>query len=107
MLRLAVSIENDRPDGEQRNPKALRVINALFRAVSNKYVVWRNAMEHRLTFMLHFVISTTLMGVCVTAALTAGYDTGRPIALAALAGFIVALPISWLVARKITHLVKS
>jgi len=64
-------------------------------------------MENRLTFILHFVISTTLMGIFVTAALTAGYDTGRPIVLAALAGFVVALPISWLVARKITHLVKS
>lgn len=64
-------------------------------------------MQSRLTFILHFMISSTIMGIFVTAALSAGYATARPILLAALAGFVVAVPVSWLVARKITHFVKS
>jgi len=61
-------------------------------------------MQIRLMLMLHFVISTTLMGMAVTAALAVGLDTGRPILLAAVAGFALAFPVSWFVVRKITHL---
>lgn len=64
-------------------------------------------MQGRLAFILHFMISTTIMGIFVTAALSSGYTGSRPILIAALAGFIAAVPVSWLVARKITHLVKS
>ena len=63
-------------------------------------------MQNRLAFILHFVIGTTLMGVLVTIALSMGYDTGRPIIIAAIAGFVLAIPVSWLVARKITQLVR-
>lgn len=64
-------------------------------------------MQNRLAFMLHFVIGTTLMGILVTVALSMGYDTAKPILMAVAAGFIIAIPVSWLVARKITHLLKS
>ncbi len=64
-------------------------------------------MQKLLTIGLHFMIGTTIMGIFVTAALSAGYGTGRLIAIAGLAGFVLAMPISWLVARRITHLVKS
>lgn len=64
-------------------------------------------MQKLLTFGLHFMIGTTIMGIFVTAALTAGYGNGRWILIAALVGFVLALPISWLVARKITHLLGS
>lgn len=60
-------------------------------------------MQGRIAFMLHFVISSTLMGVFVTAALTTGQTSARIIALAALAGFVAAIPISWVVARKVTR----
>ena len=63
-------------------------------------------MQNRLAFILHFVIGTTLMGILVTIALSMGYDTARPILIASAAGFIIAIPVSWWVARKITHLVK-
>ena len=53
------------------------------------------------------MISTTMMGILVTVALSMGYSTGRPILLAALAGFVLAMPVSWWIARKITHLVKA
>lgn len=64
-------------------------------------------MQGRLTFILYFMISTTMMGILVTVALSMGYSTGRPILLAALAGFVLAMPVSWWIARKITHLVKA
>ncbi|MFN3423954.1 MAG: hypothetical protein ACK40C_04530 [Novosphingobium meiothermophilum] len=58
----------------------------------------------RLMMILHTVIATTLMGAGITAVLAAGLDGMRPIALAAAAGFLLAFPVSWLVARQITHL---
>ncbi len=64
-------------------------------------------MQNRLAFILHFVIGTTLMGIFVTASLSMGLDTARPIVMAAVAGFVIAIPVSWLIARKITHLIKS
>lgn len=64
-------------------------------------------MQGRLTFILYFMISTTMMGILVTVALSMGYSTGRPILFAALAGFVLAMPVSWWIARKITHLVKA
>lgn len=64
-------------------------------------------MQNRLMFILFFVIGTTLMGIGVTTALSMGLVTGRPILISAIAGFVLALPASWLVARKITQVVKS
>ncbi len=55
----------------------------------------------KLFFILHAVIMTTLMGVAVTAVLTMNLPGWKPIALAALAGFIVSLPVTWVIANKI------
>ena len=63
-------------------------------------------MQTRLVFILHLVIGTTLMGIGVTTVLSMGLNTARPILLAAIVGFIVAWPVSWLVARKITQVVR-
>jgi hypothetical protein len=57
----------------------------------------------RLALVLFAVIATSLMGAGVIAVLSMGMDTGRPIVLAALAGFLVAIPVSWLVARAILN----
>lgn len=61
----------------------------------------------RLMFILHTVIATTLMGIGITAVLAMGMAGTKPITLAAAAGFVVAFPASWLVARKIVHLGKE
>ena len=61
----------------------------------------------RLTMIMMSVISTTLMGSAMVAALTVGQDTLRPLALAALAGFLVSIPVSWLVARQMMKLQKG
>lgn len=54
----------------------------------------------RLMLILFSMISTTLMGVFIVAALTTGYDTLNPILIAAAAGFVLAIPVSWWVARQ-------
>ncbi|MCB5425403.1 hypothetical protein H0274_09050 [Altererythrobacter sp. CC-YST694] len=57
----------------------------------------------RLAMILHFVIGATLMGVGVIAILVMGQTTPLSIILAACAGFVLAIPVSWLVARAITR----
>lgn len=52
-----------------------------------------------LTLILHLFIGSTLAGIGVIAVLTAGYGTLMPILWAALAGFIIAIPVSILVSR--------
>lgn len=52
-----------------------------------------------LTLILHLFIGSTLVGIGVIAVLTAGYGTLMPILWAALAGFIIAIPVSILVSR--------
>jgi predicted PurR-regulated permease PerM len=58
----------------------------------------------RLMMILHSVVATTLMGIGIIFVLAAGMVGTKPIAIAAVAGFLLAFPVSWLVAQKITHL---
>jgi zinc transporter ZupT len=55
----------------------------------------------RLALIMYSLISTTLAGSFVVAALATGNDTLQPILLAAAAGAILALPISWFVTKAI------
>jgi len=55
----------------------------------------------RLGFILHLFIGSTLAGIGVIAALVAGYDTLYPILIAAVGGFLIAFPVTWLVTRKL------
>lgn len=55
----------------------------------------------RLMMILFSMISTTLMGVGIVIALTMGQDTLQPIVLAAAIGFVLAIPVSWAVARQL------
>lgn len=55
----------------------------------------------RLASILFSLIATTLAGTGVIAVLTAGYDTLIPILVAAAVGAILALPVSWYVAREL------
>ena len=56
----------------------------------------------RLTMILFSMIGTALAGSGVIAALTAGYDTLNPILISAAAGALLALPVSWRVAKQIS-----
>ena len=58
----------------------------------------------RLTLLMYSILSGTLAGTAIIAVLVAGYDTKMPIIYAAAAGFILALPISWMVAKKLSSL---
>ena len=58
-------------------------------------------MMTRLTLILFSIISTSLMGTGLVVALTMGLDTLTPILVAATIGFVLAIPVSWLVARQI------
>ena len=55
----------------------------------------------RLTMLLFSIVSTALMGTFIIVALVTGHDTLQPILIAAAAGFVVALPASWFVAKQI------
>lgn len=55
----------------------------------------------RLTALLFSIIAPSLMGVAVIVALTTGMDTLQPIVIAAAIGFVLGIPVSWLVARQL------
>ncbi|WP_371168322.1 CTP synthetase [Aliiroseovarius sp. 2305UL8-7] len=55
----------------------------------------------RLAAVIYILLSATLAGIFIIVALTLGMGTLQPILWAALAGFVVALPASWVVARQI------
>ena len=58
----------------------------------------------RLASILYSIIATTLSGKGVIAVLVMGYSTVPAILMAAAVGALVAVPISFMVAYKITHL---
>lgn len=55
----------------------------------------------RLTLVLFSIVSTTLMGTAIVVALVTGYDTLNPILIAAVVGFVLAIPASWIVAKQL------
>ncbi|OWU85351.1 hypothetical protein ATO6_08255 [Oceanicola sp. 22II-s10i] len=57
----------------------------------------------RLASILYSLIGTTLAGTAVIAVLTMGYGTLGPILAGAAAGFVIALPVTWIVARRIVN----
>ncbi|MBY4893011.1 CTP synthetase [Jannaschia sp. EhC01] len=56
----------------------------------------------KLAAILYSVVGPSLAGSAVVISLVAGYDTLVPILIASAAGFLVALPASYAVAKMIT-----
>ena len=56
---------------------------------------------NRLALVIFIMASATLMGVAIVAALVMGFDTLRPILVAAALGLVAAVPVSWAVARQL------
>ncbi len=54
-----------------------------------------------LFLLMYIVLGATLAGSFMVAALTMGMDTLQPVLYSALAGFVVALPVAWVIAKKI------
>ncbi|KHK92448.1 hypothetical protein [Novosphingobium malaysiense] len=50
---------------------------------------------------IHAIAMTVLMGVGVTAVLAAGLPGSKPILIAAATGFVLAVPVTWIVTRLI------
>lgn len=55
----------------------------------------------RLALILHLLIGTTLSGVGVLAALVMGHVSVSAILIAAALGFVLAVPVSWQVAKRL------
>lgn len=55
----------------------------------------------RLSMILHLFIGATLSGVAIVAALVAGFASLKVILLVALAGFVLAFPVSHAIAKKL------
>lgn len=55
----------------------------------------------RLASILYSLIGTTVAGTLVVVALTMGLDTLKPIVAAAVIGFVLAVPITWVVTKGI------
>jgi len=55
----------------------------------------------RLGLIMHLFIGSTLAGIAVIVALVIGQDTLNPILVAALIGFIAAIPVSYIVTKKV------
>ncbi|MFP4274678.1 MAG: CTP synthetase [Paracoccaceae bacterium] len=56
-----------------------------------------------LMLILHLFIGSTIAGIAIIAVLVAGMGTTTPIVIAALAGFILSFPVSWLVAKRLVE----
>jgi putative flippase GtrA len=55
----------------------------------------------RLGLIMHLLIGSTLAGIAVVVALVIGQDTLNPILIAALIGFVAAIPVSYVVTKKV------
>ncbi|MEE4117881.1 MAG: CTP synthetase [Paracoccaceae bacterium] len=55
----------------------------------------------RLAALIFIISGATLAGILIVAALVVGLDTARPIVAAAAIGFLMAIPVSVVVARRL------
>jgi hypothetical protein len=58
-------------------------------------------MMSRLAMVLFSMASVSLAGVLVVAALVTGHEDARSILIAAVVGFVLAIPVSWWIAKQI------
>ena len=61
----------------------------------------------RLIAILYVLVATVLAGVAVTAMLSLGHFGRADIALSALAGAVVALPVAWIVGKHLFAATRS
>ena len=54
-----------------------------------------------LFLIVYIFLGTTIAGSFMVAALAAGYTTMMPVIYSSVAGFVVAIPAAWFVAKKI------
>ncbi len=57
----------------------------------------------RLAALIYAMTGPTLAGILIVAALATGLDTMRPIVIAAILGFVLALPIAYVIAKELSR----
>ena len=55
----------------------------------------------QLFLIVHIFVGSTVVGVAVIAALSMGLDTLQPLLGAAALGFVAAIPVSWIVTKRV------
>ncbi|MGF1446512.1 MAG: CTP synthetase [Pikeienuella sp.] len=55
----------------------------------------------RLAALIYAMTGPTLAGILIVAALVTGLDTLRPILIAAAVGFVVAIPLAWVITKEL------
>ena len=55
----------------------------------------------RLMMVIFAIVSVTMMGIFMVAALTMGLDTAKPIIVSVIVGFVIAIPVTWVIARQL------
>ena len=64
-------------------------------------------MSRYLLFALFFIVSTTFMGTAMVAVLTMQQFSGwQPLVSAAAAGLLASLPVTWILAKKLSASVR-
>ncbi len=58
----------------------------------------------RLFSLLYAVIGTTMAGIVMIVALATGYDTLQYVVSAVVVGFLVGVPVTWLITKKLINL---
>ena len=59
-----------------------------------------------LFLVIHIFVGATLAGAGVIAALSLGYGTLVPLLVSAAIGFLLSIPVSWIVAKRIVEATK-
>jgi hypothetical protein len=57
-----------------------------------------------LFLLVYIFLGATLAGSGMVAALTMGMDTWQPVLYSSLAGFVIAIPLAWVIAKKLRNL---
>lgn len=57
-----------------------------------------------LSLIVYIFVGATFAGSFMVAALSAGLTTAQPVIYSAVAGFVIAAPVAWVIARKIRSL---
>ncbi|RME14187.1 MAG: CTP synthetase [Alphaproteobacteria bacterium] len=56
-----------------------------------------------LFLIVYILAGVTLAGIFMVAVLTIGLTTAQPVVYSALAGFVVGIPVAWVIARMIRN----
>lgn len=58
----------------------------------------------KIALMIYVIVAPTLAGMAMVVVLTIGADTSNPIMLSVLAGAVVAIPASWMIAKQLNSI---